>query len=101
MKETSLTYHIVAVTIDANHVILVTTSAGSQIRIPASESVISQFTEELANCVQSNFVSITHPRPSNRFVDQGSRFHHGHLKKERRKGADGERKLDGLKPSSL
>jgi hypothetical protein len=54
--------HIVCVTIDADHVIVVTTTAGTQIRIPASESVISQFTDDLANSVQSNFVSIDSAR---------------------------------------
>jgi hypothetical protein len=36
----------------------VTTTAGTKITIPASPAMIAKFADELANDVQSNFVSI-------------------------------------------
>ena len=65
--------HIVSVTIHRGEII-VTTTAGSEIRIPASPSAIAQFTDELANSVQSNFVSISQFSHKNRFVDAGPEF---------------------------
>lgn len=66
--------HIVCVTIDASHVIVVTTTAGTQIRIPASESTIAEFSDDLTNSVQSNFTSIKHAPAHNRFIDRGTDF---------------------------
>jgi hypothetical protein len=63
--------HIVSVTICRGEIIVTTTTAG-EIRIPASLSAIAQFTDELANCVQSNFVSINQSSSKNRFVDATS-----------------------------
>jgi hypothetical protein len=37
---------------------VVTTTAGTKITIPASAAMITKFADELANDVQSNFVSI-------------------------------------------
>jgi hypothetical protein len=65
--------HIVSVTI-CHGEIIVTTTGGSKIRIPASPSMIAQFSDELANSVQSNFVSINQFSPKNRFVDAGPEF---------------------------
>jgi hypothetical protein len=65
--------HIVLVTIDHGEII-VTTTAEREIRIPASPATIAKFADELANDIQSNFVSISHPRPPNRFVDDGPEF---------------------------
>jgi hypothetical protein len=65
--------HVVMVTIDSEHIV-VTTTIGTQITIPASGTTLEKFADDLANSVQSNFVSINHPRGSNRFVDDGPAF---------------------------
>jgi hypothetical protein len=65
--------HIVLVTIGHGEV-AVTTTAGTKITIPASPATLEKFADELANDLQSNFVSISHPRPQNRFVDDGPEF---------------------------
>jgi hypothetical protein len=39
----------------------VTTTAGTKITIPASAAMVAKFADELANDVQSNFVSIATP----------------------------------------
>jgi hypothetical protein len=52
----------------------VTTTAGAKITIPASAATLDKFVDDLANHVESNFVSICHPRRSNRFVDHGPEF---------------------------
>lgn len=65
--------HIVSVTICHGEIIVATTTGG-EIRIPASPSTITQFSDELANSVQSNFVSISQFSPKNRFVDTGPEF---------------------------
>jgi hypothetical protein len=49
--------HIISVTIH-NAEIIVTTTAGTKITIPASPAMMTKFADELANSVQSNFVSI-------------------------------------------
>ena len=49
--------HIISVTI-RNSEIVVTTTVGSKITIPVSPAMIAKFADELANDVQSNFVSI-------------------------------------------
>jgi hypothetical protein len=67
--------HIVLVTIDEGEII-VTTTAGTKITIPASPATLEKFVDDLANHVESNFVSITHPRSSDRFVDDRPRLHH-------------------------
>jgi hypothetical protein len=75
--------HIVSVTIKDREII-VTTTAGKEIRIPASPATIAKFadppsyrygaTGELTNDIQSNFVSIDSSAPKNRFVDDGPEF---------------------------
>ena len=65
--------HIVLVTIDHGQIV-VTTTTGAKIIIPASAATLEKFVDDLANHVESNFVSIRHPRPSNRFVDNGLEF---------------------------
>lgn len=49
--------HIVLVTIGHGE-IAVTTTAGIKITIPASAATLERFVDELANHVESNFVSI-------------------------------------------
>jgi hypothetical protein len=49
--------HIISVTIHHGE-ISVTTTAGTKITIPASAAMIAKFADELANDIQSNFVSI-------------------------------------------
>lgn len=49
--------HIVSVTIHDGE-ITVTTTAGVKITIPASRKAIEEFVDDLANHVESNFVSI-------------------------------------------
>jgi hypothetical protein len=65
--------HVVSVRIrDAQ--IIVTTSAGERIDIPdVDPAAIEQFADDLANSVQSNFVSITRPS-RDRLVDEGPEF---------------------------
>jgi hypothetical protein len=62
--------HVVSVRI-RNNQITVMTADGKTINIPATESAISQFADDLANSVQSNFVSISYPPRRDRFVDEG------------------------------
>jgi hypothetical protein len=50
--------HIVLVTIDHGQIV-VTTTAGTTITIPASATTLDRFVDDLANHVESNFVSIT------------------------------------------
>jgi len=49
--------HIISVIVRDGEII-VTTTAGSKITIPVSPAMIAKFADELANDVQSNFVSI-------------------------------------------
>ena len=49
--------HIVSVTIQHGE-IAVTTTAGTTLTIPASRETIEEFVDDLANHVESNFVSI-------------------------------------------
>jgi hypothetical protein len=49
--------HVISVTIHQGE-IAVTTTAGPEIKIPASPATISRFADELTMDVQSNFVSI-------------------------------------------
>lgn len=49
--------HIVLVTIDHGEII-VTTTAGTKITIPASAEMREKFADDLANHVESNFVSV-------------------------------------------
>ena len=49
--------HIVVVTIDQD-AIVVTTTTGTKITIPASAATLEKFVDDLANHVESNFVSI-------------------------------------------
>ena len=49
--------HIVSVTIHHGE-ITVTTTAGTTLTIPASRKTIDEFVDDLANHVESNFVSI-------------------------------------------
>ncbi len=49
--------HIVSVTIHHGE-ITVTTTAGTTLTIPASRTTIDEFVDDLANHVESNFVSI-------------------------------------------
>ena len=49
--------HIVSVTIQHGEII-VTTTAGTTLTIPASRETIEKFVDDLANHVESNFVSI-------------------------------------------
>ena len=65
--------HIVFVIIQQDE-ILMTTAAGRDIRIPATPAMIARFADELANDIQSNFVSIARPPQKNRFVDNGPEF---------------------------
>jgi hypothetical protein len=50
--------HVVVVTIE-NAQIVVTTTLGVKITIPASAATLARFVDDLANHIQSNFVSIT------------------------------------------
>ena len=52
--------HVVLVTVDQTEIV-VTTSVGMRITIPASPSTLAKFADELANDVDSNFVSIASP----------------------------------------
>jgi hypothetical protein len=61
--------HVVSVRI-RNNQITVTTTDGKTINIPATESAVAKFADDLANSVQSNFVSISHPAPRDRFADE-------------------------------
>jgi hypothetical protein len=54
--------HVVLVTI-ANSQIEVTTTLGLKVVIPATPPSLARFVDELANHVESNFVSITSPWP--------------------------------------
>jgi hypothetical protein len=65
--------HVVLVTIDHGEIVVISTT-GREIRVPASPATIAKFADELANDIQSNFVSIRHSRPPNRFVDDGPEF---------------------------
>ena len=65
--------HIVLVTIDHGQIV-VTTTAGAKVTIPASAATLEKFVDDLANHVESNFVSISHPRLPNRFVDDALEF---------------------------
>jgi hypothetical protein len=49
--------HIVSVSIRDGEIV-VTTTAGTKITIPSSPAMIAKFVDELANDIQSNFVSI-------------------------------------------
>ena len=49
--------HIVLVTIDYGEIV-VTTTGGTKITIPASPAMLEKFADDLANHVESNFVSI-------------------------------------------
>jgi len=49
--------HIISVTIHDGDIVI-TTTAGTKITIPASASTIARFADDLANSVQSNFVAI-------------------------------------------
>ena len=49
--------HIISVTIQDGEIVVATT-AGTKITIPASASTIASFGDELANSVQSNFVAV-------------------------------------------
>jgi hypothetical protein len=49
--------HIVSVTIHHGEIV-VTTIAGTKITIPASAATLDKFVDELANHVESNFLSI-------------------------------------------
>ena len=49
--------HIVLVTIDQSEIV-VTTTLGTKVRLPASAGTLAKFVDELANDVGSNFVSI-------------------------------------------
>lgn len=50
--------HIISVTIRNSEIVIVTT-AGTKITVPASPALIAKFADELTNDIQSNFVSIT------------------------------------------
>jgi hypothetical protein len=52
--------HIVSVSIFERKII-VTTTAGTRIIMPASGATAAKFADDLANAAQSNFVSITAP----------------------------------------
>jgi hypothetical protein len=52
--------HIVLVTINQKEIVI-TTSVGMKITIPASPAVLAKFMDELANDVDSNFVSLASP----------------------------------------
>ena len=49
--------HIISVTIRGSKIVVTTTAA--QTTIPASAPIIAKFADDLANDIQSNFVSIT------------------------------------------
>jgi hypothetical protein len=49
--------HIVLVTVHHGEIV-VTTTAGTKITIPASGATLAKFVDDLANHVESNFVSI-------------------------------------------
>jgi hypothetical protein len=55
--------HIVLVTIGQGEIV-VTTTAGTKITIPASAATLAKFVDDLANHVESNFVSIASPQVS-------------------------------------
>jgi hypothetical protein len=55
--------HIVSATIHDGEIV-VTTTAGTKISVPASAPVLARFADELANSVQSNFVSIASSIPT-------------------------------------
>jgi hypothetical protein len=65
--------HFVLVTVDHGQIV-VTTTTGTKITIPASAETLDKFVDDLANHVDSNFVSINHPRSPSRFVDNGLEF---------------------------
>lgn len=66
--------HIVSVEI-RHHRITIFTTDGRSINIPAIEdTTLTKFADDLANSVQSNFVSITYRDRSDRFVDEGLDF---------------------------
>jgi hypothetical protein len=50
--------HVVLVTVDQEGIIIVTTSLGMKITFPTSQATLAKFIDELANDVESNFVSI-------------------------------------------
>ena len=52
--------HIISVTIHESEIVVLTT-AGTQITIPASAATLEKFVDDLANHVESNFVSIASP----------------------------------------
>lgn len=53
--------HIVMVTIDHGEIVVLTT-AGTEITIPAPPETIAKFADELAHDINSNFVSIASTR---------------------------------------
>ncbi len=50
--------HIISAVVHLGEII-VTTTAGTKITIPASPAMLEKFVDDLANHVESNFVSIT------------------------------------------
>lgn len=52
--------HLVLVTVNQTEIV-VTTTLGIKITIPAPRATLARFVDELANHVESNFVSITAP----------------------------------------
>lgn len=52
--------HIVSVTIHHGEIV-VTTTTGTKINIPASAATLEKFVDDLANHVESNFVPIAAP----------------------------------------
>jgi hypothetical protein len=55
--------HIISVVVHQSEVV-VTTTAGEKITFPASADTIAKFADDLANAIQSNFVSIAAASPS-------------------------------------
>jgi hypothetical protein len=52
--------HVVLVTIDRTEIV-VTTTLGTRITIPASPEILANFADDLTNHVESNFVSVPSP----------------------------------------
>jgi hypothetical protein len=53
--------HIISVTIHDDEIVVLTT-AGTEITIPASAATLEKFVDDLAKHVESNFVSIASPK---------------------------------------
>jgi hypothetical protein len=67
--------HIVSVEIRSASRLVIFTTDGREINVPGCDGkTLDKFADELANTIQSNFVSIAHRDRSARFVDEGSDF---------------------------